>query len=195
MARIPLSPPRTVTLRLAEWYSRRAYGKVMQPALVLGHHPKILRAYFAFESRVARWKALDPALRHLAELASAAAIGCSWCVDFGHWQADRLGLPLAKISKVPDWRAHRESFTEPERLVMEYAEAMTATPPAVTDELAADLRGRLGDRAFVELTTMVAVENLRSRLNSAMGLRSQGFSDHCAVPPASAAVPGAAADA
>ena len=38
------------------------------------------------------------------------------------------------------------------------------------------------DPAFVELTTMVAVENLRSRLNSAMGLRSQGFSDNCAIP-------------
>lgn len=182
MARISLTPRRTLTLRLVEWYSRRAYGEVMQPVLALGHHPKILRAYLSFESKVGRWKALDPALKHLAELASAATIGCSWCVDFGYWHADKLGLPLEKISKVTDWRAHRESFTELEREVMEYAEAMTATPPAVTDELAASLRRRLGDPAFVELTTMVALENLRSRLNSAMGLHSQGFSDNCAIP-------------
>ncbi|MFD0169065.1 carboxymuconolactone decarboxylase family protein [Streptomyces decoyicus] len=184
MARISLTPRRTLTLRLAAWYSRRTYGKVMQPALALGHHPRILRSYFSFENKVARWKALDPALKHLGELASAATIGCSWCVDFGYWHADQLGLPLEKISKVPDWRAHKESFTELERLVLEYAEAMTATPPEVTDELAESLRGRLGDAAFVELTTMVAVENLRSRVNSAMGLRSQGFSDNCAIPAA-----------
>ncbi|MEV0370395.1 carboxymuconolactone decarboxylase family protein [Streptomyces sp. NPDC050636] len=186
MARISLTPRRTLTLRLGEWYSRRAYGKVMEPALVLAHHPKILRAYFAFEMKVGRWKALDPTLKHLAQMVSAAKIGCSWCMDFGHWEADRLGLPLEKISKVPEWRSHKESFTEVERLVMEYAEAMTETPPAVTDELAESLRSRLGDAAFVELTTMVAVENLRSRLNSAMGLRSQGFSDTCAIPPTTA---------
>jgi AhpD family alkylhydroperoxidase len=185
MARISLTPRRTLTLRLAEWYSRRAYGEVLQPALAMGHHPRVLRSYFSFESKVARWKALDPALKLLAEMASAVTIGCSWCVDFGHWHADRLGLPLEKVSKVPDWRAHQESFTELERLVMEYAEAMTATPPAVTDELAGSLRRRLGDTAFVELTTMVAVENLRSRTNSALGLHSQGFSDACAIPPGS----------
>ncbi|BCK69092.1 hypothetical protein Srufu_030450 [Streptomyces libani subsp. rufus] len=183
MARISLTPRRTLTLRLAEWYSRRAYGEVLQPALAMGHHPRVLRSYFSFESKVARWKALDPALKTLAEMASAVTIGCSWCVDFGHWHADRLGLPLEKVSKVPDWRSHEESFTELERLVMQYAEAMTATPPAVTDELAESLRGRLGDTAFVELTTMVAVENLRSRTNSALGLHSQGFSDACPIPP------------
>ncbi|MEU9116730.1 carboxymuconolactone decarboxylase family protein [Streptomyces sp. NPDC048483] len=182
-ARISLTPPRTLTLRLAEWYSRRAYGKVMEPALVFGHHPRALRAYFAFEARLGRWKALDPTLKHLAEMISAARIGCSWCMDFGHWQADRLGLPLEKISKVPDWRAHEESFSEVERLVLEYAEAMTATPPTVSDDLAERLRSCLGDPAFVELTAMVAVENFRSRVNSAMGLTSQGFSDTCAVPP------------
>lgn len=192
MARISLTPRRTLTVRLAEWYSRRAYGEVLQPALAMGHHPKVLRSYFSFESKVARWKALDPALKLLAVMASAVTIGCSWCVDFGHWHADRLGLPLEKVSKVPDWRAYEESFTELERLVMEYAEAMTATPPAVTDELAESLRRRLGDPAFVELTTMVAVENLRSRTNSALGLHSQGFSDACAIPPGSRAPGGAA---
>ncbi|GAU64996.1 hypothetical protein SSP35_01_03330 [Streptomyces sp. NBRC 110611] len=181
-ARISLTPRRTLTMRLAEWYCRRAYGEVAQPALALGHHPKLLRQYFSFEQKVSRWKALDPGLKHLAVLSSAAAIGCSWCVDFGYWEADKLGLPLEKISKVPDWRAHQDSFTELERQVMEYADAMTATPPEVPDDLAGSLRRQLGEAAFVELTTMVAVENLRSRINSAMGLRSQGFSDNCAIP-------------
>ncbi|MFJ9415768.1 carboxymuconolactone decarboxylase family protein [Streptomyces sp. NPDC101227] len=183
MARISLNPPRSLSLRLAKWYSRRAYGKVMEPALVFGHHPRILRSYLGFEAKVGRWRALDPTLRQLAEMVPAAVIGCSWCMDFGYWHADKLGLPLEKISKVPDWRAHEDSFTEVERLVMEYAEAMTATPPTVTDELTESLRRHLSDAALVELTAMVAVENFRSRVNSAMGLHSQGFSDACAVPP------------
>lgn len=65
---------------------------------------------------------------------------------------------------------------------MEYAEAMTVTPPEVTDEMAATLRDVIGVKAFVELTMMVAVENERSRMNAALGLRSQGFADQCEVP-------------
>ncbi|WP_308345057.1 hypothetical protein [Streptomyces sp. ISL-94] len=60
---------------------------------------------------------------------------------------------------------------------MEYAEAMTETEPAVTDELAAHLIARLGEAAFVELTAMVSLENRRSRVNSAFGLTSQGFAE------------------
>lgn len=176
-------------MRLSTWYSRRTYGKVMEPALVFGHHPRALRAYFGFETKVARWKELDPALKHLAEMAAAVSIGCSWCVDFGYWVSDRLGTPLEKVGQVPRWREHRDVFSDVELLVLEYTEAVTATPPAVTDELAASLLDRLGEAAFVELTAIVALENFRSRFNSAVGLSSQGFSDACAIrPPAVAQV-------
>ncbi|WP_165986211.1 carboxymuconolactone decarboxylase family protein [Streptomyces sp. YIM 98790] len=187
MARISLTPRRTPLLRLAEWYSRRRYGKVMQPGLVYAHNPRVLRDYFAFERRVARWRGLDPALKHLAVMAASARIGCAWCMDFGYWEADRLGLPLEKVGKVPAWREHQEAFTRLERLVLAYAEAMTDTPPSVTDDAVRELVAELGEPAFVELTAMVALENLRSRVNSAAGLTSQGFSDSCAIPPRAAA--------
>jgi alkylhydroperoxidase family enzyme len=103
-------------------------------------------------------------------------------MDFGHWEAEALGLPMDKISKVPQWREHQDAFGELELLVLDYAEAMTETEPRVTDELAAVLIERLGEAAFVELTAMVALENYRSRMNSAFGLAGQGFSDACAVP-------------
>jgi len=65
---------------------------------------------------------------------------------------------------------------------MAYAEAVTATPPTVTDEMVAGLRRQLDDAELVELTMMVAVENIRSRFNSALGLTSQGFKDRCEIP-------------
>jgi alkylhydroperoxidase family enzyme len=65
---------------------------------------------------------------------------------------------------------------------MAYAEAMTATPPEVTDEMVAGLRRSLDDAQLVELTMMISVENSRSRTNSALGLTSQGFRDRCEVP-------------
>jgi alkylhydroperoxidase family enzyme len=82
---------------------------------------------------------------------------------------------------VPRWR-DSDVYTDLERQVMAYAEAVTATPPAVTDRMVADLRRELDDAELVELTMMIAVENVRSRFNSAMGLTSQGFKDRCEIP-------------
>jgi AhpD family alkylhydroperoxidase len=183
MARISLTPRRTLSLRIGEWYTRRAYGKVMEPALVFGHHPALMRGYFAFERKVSGWHELDRDLKNLAELVAAQRIGCAWCLDFGYWMADRSGTPLGKLEKALTWREQEDAFSPLERMVMEYAEAMTATPPEVTDEQVAALVAALGEAAFVELTAMVAVENLRSRVNRAVGLTSQGFSDACAVRP------------
>lgn len=191
MARISLNPPRSLTYRLAEWYSRRRFGTVIDPLRAAGHHPRALRAFGRYEMAVGRWRELDLGLKTLAVMASAGRIGCSWCLDFGHWEAAEHGLPMEKVRYVPVWRDHPDRFTDLELRVLEYAEAMTETEPTVTDELAADLVARLGEPAFVELTLMVAVENHRSRVNAALGLVGQGFADRCAVPPLPAAGPDA----
>jgi alkylhydroperoxidase family enzyme len=165
--------------------ARRMWGEVPDNAYVLWHHLPVARAVFGFEQKVAKWKALDPHLKAYAEMASAGAIGCSWCLDFGYFMAHTNGLDEAKVREVPRWR-ESEVFTDLEREVMAYAEAMTATPPTVTDEMVARLDEQLGHAAVVELTMMVAVENERSRFNSAMGLASQGYSDVCELPLAQA---------
>lgn len=183
MARISLTPARTLSVRLAEWYSRRKYGKVPDPIRAVGHHPRVLRDGARFEMRVEKWHALDPVLQQLALMTSASRIGCSWCTDFGYWLGHERGLPMARLQHVPQWREQRASFSELELLVLEFAEAMCETEPAVTDEMAERLVEQLGERAFVELTALVAVENYRSRTNAALGLVGQGFSDRCAVPP------------
>ncbi|MET9321702.1 carboxymuconolactone decarboxylase family protein [Streptomyces sp. NPDC003038] len=182
MPRISLTPPRTLLMRIGAWYSRRTYGKVLEPGLAYGHNARVLFSYVRLEQRAAKWNALDAGLKHLAVMAAAARINCSWCMDFGYWEGRQLGLAPGKIEQVPRWREAPEVFTELELLVMEYADAMTETEPAVTDELAADLIARLGEAAFVELTAVVALENWRSRVNSAFGLTGQGFSELCKVP-------------
>lgn len=182
MARISLDHETTPLYRLVQWYSKRHYGAMLDPGKALWHNRRVLWAELRFEQAIAKFDTLDPVLKHLAVMAAAARIGCSWCLDFGYWEASRLGIPAEKVRAVPSWRDHRQLFSETEQAVLAYAEAMCETEPTVTDDLAAQVRARLGDAAFVELTVMVGVENLRSRVNSALGLRSQGFADHCEVP-------------
>ena len=104
-----------------------------------------------------------------------------WCLDINYFQAVNQNLDLAKASQVPRWR-ESEVFTPLERDVLEYAEAMTNTPPTVTDELSARLLGQLGPAAMVELTAYIAYANLATRANVANGVESQGFSDACEIP-------------
>ncbi|WP_067830449.1 carboxymuconolactone decarboxylase family protein [Actinomadura kijaniata] len=181
MARISLDPPRTPLYRLFAWFSRKKFGKELDPGRAMGHHLKVTAAYGLFELQVLRWNALPHRLKDLAVMASAVRIGCSWCVDYGTWEAVTHDVPLAKIEAVPHWR-DSDLFTEQERLVMEYAEAMTMDPPQVTDELTEALRAYLDERQLVELTMIVAVENLRSRFNAAAGLTGQGFKENCEIP-------------
>ena len=162
-------------------YARRTYGQIPDNAYVLWHHRPALKAVLKFEQRVAKWRALDPNLKSYAQLASAGVIGCSWCLDFGYFLAHNEGLDLAKVREVPRWR-ESDVFTPLERDVLEYAEAMSTTPLTVTDELVARLIDQLGTPAVVELTQMIALENMRSRFNSAAGLQSQGYSDVCELP-------------
>lgn len=188
--RIPTAPLTDPLARVVMPMARRAFGQVPDSARLLWHHRRLAMDSFLFELRVARWRALDPRLKILAVMASAGSIGCSWCLDFAYYAAHEEGLDLEVVRQVPRWR-EADVFSELEREVLGYAEAMTATPPAVTDEMVASLDRQLGHRAFVELTMMVAVENERSRFNAAMGLTSQGYSQVCALPLAEPAAAGA----
>ena len=114
-------------------------------------------------------------------MAVAAQVGCSWCLDINYFQALNQNLDLAKASQVPRWR-ESDVFTPLERDVLEYAEAMTNTPPTVTDELSARLLDQLGPAAMVELTACIAFANLSTRSNTALGIKSQGFSAACEIP-------------
>jgi len=177
-ARIPLTAPTGLSGKALSWFSTRKYGQVLDTLLAMAHNRRVLTTVSLFEVGVMRWNRLDPQLKALAVMAASAEIECGWCLDFGYCEAHSHGLDTEKISAVPHWRTSTV-FTETERRVLTYAAAMTATPPAVTDEMAQELRTDLGDDGLVELTMIVAVENQRSRFNAALGLSSQGFSESC----------------
>jgi AhpD family alkylhydroperoxidase len=165
--------------RLAFRYSRRRFGVVPDPVAVYANSPAVLRAYSVLELLVQRtWRRADRRLQQLAVHRASQVVGCSWCIDFGTFLSRSTGMPDEKLTELQGWR-ESDVYSPVERLVIAYAEAMSETPMRVTDEQVAELRGHVGDAATVELTALIALENLRARMNHALGLTSQGF---CAVP-------------
>jgi alkylhydroperoxidase family enzyme len=158
-------------------------GTVPEPVEVLWNNPELAAANQEFSAKVATWNAADASLKTFAHMAVAAQVGCSWCLDITYFQALNQNLDLTKASQVPRWR-QSEVFTPLERDVLAYAEAMTNTPPTVTDDLSKSLLDRLGPAALVELTVFIGFANMAARCNTAHGITSQGYSDACEIPPA-----------
>jgi alkylhydroperoxidase family enzyme len=180
--RIPRAELTGVYGWLVKRMSRKMLGDVAEPVEVAWHNRKVLNFSFAVGRRAQKWHACDANLKSFAHMAAVAMVGCSFCLDLGYFMAHNEGLDEAKACEVPRWRASTV-FTPLERDVMEYAEAMTRTPPTVTDEMVAGLLAHLGPAAVVELTTFVALANLYSRSNTALGIESQGFAAACDLRP------------
>jgi len=161
---------------------RKMFGEVPEPVGVAWHNRKALNLSFSLGRKLQKLDQCDENLKSIAHMATASLIGCSFCLDFGYFHAHNEGLDLTKAREVPRWR-ESDVFTPLERDVIEYAEAMTQTPPAVTDALSARLLTALGPAALVELTTVIALANLMARSNVAMGIESQEFSAACDLEP------------
>ena len=119
----------------------------------------------------------------LAVLKAAALLRCRFCADIGSAEARQAGITEEQLLALPRYR-ESDAFDELERLVLDYAVAMTCTPPEVGDELFAALREHFDERQMVELTNIIALENLRSRFNIAFDMDPAGFSEGrvCIVP-------------
>ncbi|MBF6241262.1 Arsenate reductase and related proteins, glutaredoxin family [Nocardia otitidiscaviarum] len=183
--RIPTVTPQQAGLltRIAYRYSKRRFGEVPEPFAVLANHPKLMRAAGVHETMVEKASTqLPAAVREIAVFRVASTVGCSWCVDFGTMLMKHSDLDIDKLQHIDEF-ATSPHYSADERAAIAYADAMTATPPTVTDEQVTDLKRRFGTAGVMELTYQIALENSRSRTYHALGITDQGFSrDACRVP-------------
>jgi alkylhydroperoxidase family enzyme len=180
--RIPPTEITGVYGAVVKFGARKMLGEVPDSIGVLWNHPTVMKDAMSIGRKVEGWKELDRNLATFAAMASAAYIGCSACLDLNYFMAHNQKLDEAKAREVPRWR-EASVFSSLERQVMEYAEAMSQTPPAVTDELSAALLDELGAAALIELTARVAFMNMSARMNISLGIRSEGLADSCGLPP------------
>lgn len=170
-------------LPLLAW-QRHRHGRVLEPTAMWAWRPAPMLGFLGLFALLRRRASSVPArLRALASVRVSQVVDCAFCVDLNGALFLRDGDP-AELADLAAWRA-ASRYTETERLVLEYAEAMSATPPAVTDALMARLATTFEPPAIVDLTAVVALQNMSARVNNALDARAHGF---CALPgPAAAA--------
>jgi AhpD family alkylhydroperoxidase len=167
-------PATRIAWRIAK---RQGGGKLPEPVELMGHRPLLMHGYGGLETAFARSKGAPQKLKALVELKASALAGCEWCMDFGSWLAtNESGVTEEQLRELPAFR-ESNAFSEDEKLVLEYAEAITRTPVDVPDELFARMRERFDEPEIVELTWAAAIENMRARFNWALGIESQDYSE------------------
>jgi AhpD family alkylhydroperoxidase len=193
MARITGVSARKAELgvKLAYRFTRRSVARLtgrqpdrmLEPLELYAHAPGLLLGYAMLEWATAKLHRLDERLKNLAELQAATLTQCEYCIDFGSQVARRSGLSDEQLLALPAYQTSA-LFTDLEKLVLDYAVGMSRTPVEVSDALFAKLREHFDDAQLVELTHVIALENLRGRFNLALGIGAAGFSEGmvCAVP-------------
>ena len=176
-----------VALRLARRKTRQIAGaeteRMIEPLEAYAHLPSLILGYGALEEATGRLHRVDHRVKVLAELKAATLTQCEYCIDIGSQIAARAGITEDQLLALPRYR-DSELFDELEKLVLDYAVGMSSTPVDVSDELFGQLRARFDDAQIVELTNIIALENMRGRFNLALGIGSSGFREGlvCAVP-------------
>jgi alkylhydroperoxidase family enzyme len=94
-----------------------------------------------------------------------------------------MGISERKLTELGRY-AESDAFDDEERLVLDLAVAMSATPTTLSNELRQTLLLHFTRGQLAELASAIAWENHRARLNRALAVREMGFSDGaiCVVP-------------
>ncbi|WP_212526031.1 carboxymuconolactone decarboxylase family protein [Actibacterium sp. MT2.3-13A] len=166
-------------LRPFFWNQKRKYGVVLDAARLWARSPRLFAGVALLYGMIDRRSSpLDPALRSLVTVLVSQVNHCPFCVDLNSATLLRRGVSAERISALPDWRTSG-LFSEAELAALDYADAMTRHERGVDDAGFSRLRQYFHDDAIIELTGLIAFQNLSSKFNAALAVPAQGF---CRLP-------------
>ncbi|WP_052281700.1 carboxymuconolactone decarboxylase family protein [Kluyvera genomosp. 1] len=169
LSQLPLSLKPIVAMQ------KKHYGDVLNPTRWWGRMPRLFWLVALFVGYLERKKArLEPMLRALLMTRVSQQCDCAFCIDANSLRlAERSGA-MDKVQALSAWQTST-LFTAAERAALDYADAMTATPPRIDESIKKELHCHFGDAQITEMTALIAFQNLSARFNAALEIPSQGL--------------------
>ncbi len=162
-------------LRPFFWSQKRKYGSVLKPGLLWARIPKLFSAVAILYGVLDRKSSpLNPVLRSLVTVRVSQINWCNFCVDINSDTLAKRTGSMDKVEALSSWE-QSQLFDEKEKVVLEYTEAVTYTDKQVTNELMDRLKNFFNEDEIIELTGLIAFQNLSSKFNSALDVESQEF--------------------
>jgi 4-carboxymuconolactone decarboxylase len=177
--------------RIAFFFTKRKLAQMtgletaamLEPLRMYAHIPRLLNAYGRLEQAESKLDVLNPRHRALAELKAATTVRCEFCIDLGSQISRGLGISDHELLALADYQ-NASCFSDVDKLILQYATAISRTPVEVSDELFDALRAHFDTAQLVGLTHIITLGNLRARFNVALDIGPSGFSRGrvCALP-------------
>jgi len=166
-------------IRLFFFKQKKTYGKILEPGMLWARSPKVFMGVALLYGALNRKSSpLSPSLRSLVTVRVSQINHCEFCIDINATTLMKRGVSKEKTKELNNWHKS-DKFDEIERLALEYTESMTYSDREVDAELISRMKPHFDDDALVELTGMIAFQNMSSKFNSALDIPSQGF---CEIP-------------
>lgn len=172
----PIENPRNWLVKIAYWWSKREFGKVIMPMKVIyARKPKLMflanKIYQFQEKNVS----LEPALRLLIQTQVSMLNGCVFCNDISLAQAVRKNLGAEKFFALgDDVQAKSEVFSEKEQAVIRFIDEY-AKQRKVSDETFENLRKFFSETEIIEIVAMNAFEQYFNAFAVPLGIESDGL--------------------
>ncbi|MGL5385541.1 MAG: carboxymuconolactone decarboxylase family protein [Serratia sp. (in: enterobacteria)] len=167
--RLPLS------LRPIAKMQQKHFGAVLNPTRWWGRFPFLFWLVALFVGFLERRRAsLDAVTRSLVMTRVSQQCCCEFCIDANSLRLAERSGSMDKVLAVANWPTET-LFNERERAALAYADAMTATPPLVSETLKQALKSHFDDQTLTELTALIAFQNLSARFNAALDIPAQGL--------------------
>lgn len=172
----PVENPSNPLLKIAYWFSRKQFGKVMTPLKII-YARKFPLLQFAM--KIAKFEEkqnnLPPDLRLLIKIAAATENGCTFCQDIGLAQAVKGSIGTKKfVALIDKTEAKDDAFTEKERSVLAVIRQYAAERK-VSDENFAALRNHFDETEIIEILALNAFEQFYNALTIPLEIESDGL--------------------
>jgi len=170
------------TLKEYPWYLRyffksqeKMLGQILLPGLFWGRLPFLQVLFMLFWKHLDRKaSSLDPALRALVQVRVAQLNWCAFCIDYNALNLLNRTQSTIKVEVLDEYKTHT-LFSDLERDALEYVEVMSANQVDVSDDLMGRLKSHFNDDQIVELTALIAFQNMSAKFNAALKIPSQGL--------------------
>jgi alkylhydroperoxidase family enzyme len=167
----PIDNPHGLTMRLAYFFTRRQFGKVITPLKV--HSARMPSAFGQFYTRVPK---LDRKLRLSAEMILlireqvARNNLCLWCMDGNRWSAVKYSMNVAKFDALDKYNTS-SLFADRDRAALDYVTELTRDKK-VNPETFARLAQYYSEREICDIVWIVASEHLYNMTNIGLNIHS-----------------------
>lgn len=174
MARVKDVGPDEVPANVRDVYERfsNGYGPFRNQVGVFAHVPSSVEHLMGLLLELREQKNIPFRYIELAIVTVSKLNECDYCV--GHHKPLLLveGVSAQGVDNILDYAVHPE-FDEVDKLVVEYAIAVTNAPQRIRDNVFDRLRRHFSEAQIVELTLRIALCGFFNRFNDALQIDSE----------------------